>query len=225
MSDTYREWLPKFAPTWLQAQWGAAMLATIGGELDDQRELMTAATRARFPGDAPADALPRIGDDRLLERGSGESDLAYAARLIAAWDAWALAGSRRAILLQLKIAGFTGMYLMQRNGRRSSLDGSDNLVMTPGPGWAWDYRGPEWFNQFGVVFGVDVPSLTYVSGVLSDDATKLNRIVHRWKQGRAMFMGTWILESGQLWGWPLSRTWGGVGVLWGSGVSRFIPPR
>jgi hypothetical protein len=220
----YRDWLSRIGPTWLQKENAAGFLGAVGGALDEQRDLLIEAVLARMPIDTPADALDEIGRDRQLERGVGETDSAYRLRLQAAWDTWAEAGSHESVLRQLQLAGFTGMYLIQRNGRMTNITGANVVFSTVPSPWTFDSRSTAWYNQFGIVFPADVASVTYSGGTFSTAAATLNRLVRQWKPGKAHFMGTWIVVSAPSWGWPKTVTWGGGGRTWGGGSTRYIPP-
>jgi hypothetical protein len=46
------------------------------------------------------------------------------------------------------------------------------------------------------------------------DRNRLRNVVAKWRPGRALFMGIWVLNSGRLWGWPTVK-WGDAGLVWG----------
>lgn len=223
---SYAEWLPLLAPPWLQGPVGKPFLEELGALLDDQRGLLVAATQARMPDVTPLEALPLIGDERQLEQGPAEEPEIYAGRLKRAWAAWADAGSHPALLRQLEIAGFTATkYLIQRNGRRSTI-ASDVVTFGSGPFWTFDGKPEAFYNMFGLLFPGALPSVTWDPAAgFSADAATINRLAHRWRPGKAKFMGTYIVDSSAVWGWPTTRNWGGGGVTWASGTSRFIPPK
>jgi hypothetical protein len=234
----YAKWLPTRMPTSLRGSWGDKLTTALGAELDQQADALRSAVRAAFPKYAPTDALPYIGAELSLPRGAGETDDAYATRLTQSWAAWKRAGSHPALLEQLKLAGvdYANMFLIQANGRRSSINGANVATFADGPIWRFDGADPEsWtelatggdglaWNKFGLLFTTNQPALTYSSGIWSPLAATVNQICWKWRPARMRFMGTQIIVSGPTWGWPTTRTWGG-GDTWGGGTTRFIPPR
>lgn len=225
----YADWITRISPPWLQRDWAGGFMRAAGAELDEMVAEMIQARRAMMPGIAAAssfdDALAFIGSERQLERGPSETSASYGERLRLAWDTWQRAGSHKALLEQLRIAGFpavsTNLFSIQRSGRRCRLDGAGTLVITDGAIWTFDGKPPEAYAQMGLLFLADQPDLTWTEGDgFSAEAARFNRIVHRWRgPAKAEFMGTHIVVSGSYWG---DMTWGSF--TWG-GVGRFIPPR
>jgi len=232
------------SPPWLQAPPGDAWMRALGAEKDVQLERIRQAILKWMPGrdaTAPTDAVNLIGDERLLPRITGETDAAYAERLRTAWDTWVAAGTYPGLLRALVRAGFphgngtsTGGHIVQRTQRYGWVDGSDviHFGIHPSPNnhspWTFDDRGPEAFNQFGILFAADVVDPTDGSTPLAagtPGAVILNDLVRLWKPSKGRFMGTWIIVSGPTWGWPVDAKWGDGGRVWGVGSTRFIPPR
>lgn len=82
---------------------GEKFLYTFGLALDALAEKMDQATRAHIPGLARTPtAIPYQAEDRLLVQGPAESNAQFVERLTRAFKAWRKAGSREAILEQLK---------------------------------------------------------------------------------------------------------------------------
>lgn len=255
-------------PNWAHGRTWQKFWAGIGRVLDAQGALIRSAMRSRTPGGAVAlgmsDALDLQGADRLLPRGgtdptaSDEADVAYAARLRAAWTTWGQhptagggAGSVKAILTQLKLAGFpvepvapdywtTGCFLINHVGRIYQLiDGEINVVGdtmtcvnrqnldgtvsgTLG-GWTLDARD-QFYARFCLVFVQDVASLTNAD---SPAKARLNAICKRWKSGSAIYSGCAVVpqeDSAVCWGFPMITTWGQLGLNWGANGARFIEP-
>lgn len=95
---------PLTAPPWLCGEGtnGQKYLFAIGVALDGLLEKMNEAMQAKCPGRADSSALPFQGLDRVMVQGPGESNTSFAARLQTAFDAWARAGSRPAVLGQIQ---------------------------------------------------------------------------------------------------------------------------
>src|SRR6185312_7523201 len=179
-----------------------------------------------LPGIAPPDALPIIAAERVLRRASSDTDATFAEYLRTAWDTQYRAGSHRRVLEELDRAGFPmgdpdGAHVMQRYKRYSWLTASGGSF-TEGthPVWTFDGAPPTLNTQWGIVFGADVGGLS--TGTPS--ANTLNDICDRFGPRKSKFMGTWIIVSGPTWGWPVGTLWGAVGLTWGGGVTRFVPP-
>jgi hypothetical protein len=220
----YSDWLVRLVPQWLQRDWAGGVVQAIAEELDELTDEMVQARRAFMPGFGKDDALPLIGQERQLEQGPTETNAAYAARLVNAWGTLERMGSHPALHQQLQALGFDtpNMFIIQRSGRRTELDGSGNLVVADGPHWAWSAKPDEAYAEFGLLFTTAQPAITWdsVNGY-SSDALKLDRIAQRWRPAKAEYMGTIILQTGAWWGWPVTRTWGSFNY---GGTSSFIPP-
>lgn len=247
---SYADYMPSVAPPWMRRDVGEKYWRAVGEMMDAERERYREATLASFPADAPADALASIGRDVGLPRAAGESDAAYRVRLRLAWDAWGGdntpvtgkgggAGSHLGLLNALKALGLptgaSGMTIVQQNGRYSQLDGSGNLVLGSlmncihridltgiiniQPGWTFDGRD-EFYSAFGIVFPADVAALTANSLL----AAGLHEAVRKWRPGKALFIGTWVIVAGRCLGWPLGRTLGTDPNLGGNTIRYIEPP-
>lgn len=158
------QWLQSLPIPWLVSNTvGADDAAAQGTVYDGQVALVKEAVQARFPDDAPSDALPYIGADRQIIRGFSESEDDYRARLKNAWAQWELAGCWSEVLFQLFwSAGLStsSMWIVQQNGYAYNLTADpaattdpttllnvtalgDNpalLYPTPVPWWTFDDR-------------------------------------------------------------------------------------
>jgi hypothetical protein len=224
----YSDWQSKLAPPWLRRANGSIIETTYGAEKDVQLDRANQALLAGVPGQGPADAIDIIGGERQLPRKKlGETDQDYVERLRAAWSSpagFSRGGTHGGLLRALQRAGFPmgdpdGCHVVQRTKRYSYLSGS-TVVYGTHSGMTWDSSPASIWNQFAIIFGADVPGLT--DG--SDLADELNRIVRLWKPAKARFMGTYVVVTAPVWGWPPSTKWGDPGLKWGDGSSRFISP-
>lgn len=226
----WEEWLPALAPGWLQRQWGGGYLRAVGAEQDELLSEVIQARKAMMPnyaGAGPAtDALPIIGAERGLERGPSDTDASYGERLRRAWETLPTRGSPRGLLTQLRVMGFDWERLnyIQRSGRRVKLALDGTVTISDGPIWTFDGKSPLAYAQYGLLFETDQPTITWSGGAgFSAEAALLNRLAYRWRNSKAEFMGTWILGTGRIWGWPTTVNWG-TGT-WGGSGGRHIPPR
>jgi hypothetical protein len=246
---SFETYLPSIAPPWLAGPSGGPYWGKVGKLFDDVSLRMKDAVKARFPSNAATDGLDQVGRDRYLPRGPGEGNIPYALRLLGAWTTWAGdntpltgvgggAGAHLAMLSALRVLGLpigaTGMTIVQQNGRYAQLSGGGALVVgslmncvnridlsgviNARPGWTFEGRD-NFFSEFGIVFPVDVPSLTLGSSL----ATQVNDGARKWKPGKAVFVGTWVIQTGITLGWPTGRTLGTDPNL-GGNVIRYLPP-
>jgi hypothetical protein len=260
----YEVWLasPKFGPNWMHDPVGNAYWGTVGKILDEQIGRMKLALRCHLPMEALAggmdDALDEIGKDRLLPRGgttpgaSDEPSETYAARLVSAWDTWALAGSPRGLLLALKAAGFpveptgsdywtTGAFLINHLGIIYQLvSGAITVVGVAAPcinrqrldgtvpgnlaGFTLDARD-QFFSHFALIFNESVSGLDNTPG--NHAKACLNQTVARWRCGGSIYAGAAVVPTeAKVWGWPIAPTikWGDTGLQWGTNGAQFIDP-
>lgn len=232
----YESYQSLLAPPFLQGQNATVLERQFGAEKNLELERARQGSLANILGSCPWDALDYIGQERGLPRATTESpgdnggahDLAYAERLRTCWDApsgWSYAGSHAGLLYALDRAGFpmgdpAGAHVIQRYKRYSWLTASGGSpAYGDHPVWTFDGSDARLWNQFGIVFGADVAGLSAGTPL----AALLNATVDTWRPRKARFMGTWIVVSGTIWGWPIGANWGDGGRNWG-GVSRFVPP-
>lgn len=97
------------SPRWLNEGNNKKLMTVLGDSQDDGIDKMRQAMKAHLPGVGTVTALPFIGDDRVLPKGNGESDVAYAARLRMAFQTWQHAGSARAVMSQCVV--YAGNYI------------------------------------------------------------------------------------------------------------------
>lgn len=95
---------PGMAPPWLCGYNtnGQKFLYDIGLALDTLLEKQNEGMIAKLPGQADDTAIPLQAADRLLVQGPAETNTQFTERLRAAFDSWAIAGSRHAISEQMQ---------------------------------------------------------------------------------------------------------------------------
>jgi len=238
----YGNYQTLLGPGFTQGTNGSAWQTALGDEksrqLDQARQAVAADIPTIFDTSDTAPEIERvnaarmdlIGADRMLPRAVGEDTPTYAERLRTAWDGpdgWSFAGSHGSLLLALARAGFPtglaiGAVIIQQTQRYSYLSGTPgNYTVTFGThnGWTFGSRGPNYWNQFGIMFGADITDLD----VGTRKAQILNSIVRAWKPAKARYRGARVVVSGSVWGWPFGVTWGMAGRNWG-GVVKYIAP-
>lgn len=92
--------LVRISPPWLQRLVGAGVMRGLAAPLDTLIEKSVAAIKARFPSATDVDALARIGRERRIRQGLGESASTYAARILPWWDVHRTRGNAYALLHQ-----------------------------------------------------------------------------------------------------------------------------
>ncbi len=134
---TLTTWLQGLPITWLVSDTnGRADAAAQGAVYDAQVDLLKQAVEARFPDNAPDDALPHQGGDRKLIQGFTESDDTFRIRLKDPWGEWGLAGTWVELLYQLYFTlGFEAgtAYIVQQNGLAYSLTANPTAGVDPTP--------------------------------------------------------------------------------------------
>lgn len=96
MTD-YSEYEIQRAPAWMRGPFGSGWLEAHGLIKDGLVEAARQATKARLVTIAPSDALPYAASDRQLEQMPGSAEDAWRARLAAAWELWAWAGTEKGV--------------------------------------------------------------------------------------------------------------------------------
>ena len=104
--EQYQRWLVEISPPWLRGVRGASFISGLGTALDESTALTITGILARFADRAPEDALIFLGTERALIRYSGESNDAFRARVLGAWDFWQWAGTEYGMRRWLKVAGY-----------------------------------------------------------------------------------------------------------------------
>ena len=131
-SQFFQAAIKRISPPWLQRTVGGAVMKGIAIAIDAQADQLANGVRARFPGLGPDDALPKIGNDRVITRGPSEPVASYARRLRGWWDAHSTQGGPYALLAQLfaywKDTGPWAIELVYASGTRYSLDTLGNVT-------------------------------------------------------------------------------------------------
>lgn len=179
-------------PRFKKGVWERRLITTTGEILNLACDGAAYAVRSRFLTDAPTDALPAAGNDRLLVRGPNEPDASWRARLLGAWDAWALAGSVHpdGLLGQLEAFGYT-----------SSTDAPEFLE-------SQDVGAPlrsDYPSRFWLV--VPPTCHSYTTAIPDEDAEAIRRMVRQFRPGNVICGGVVFVVAGYLWDWRMPDTW------------------
>lgn len=143
----------KMAPRWLTEGDGELVLTTLGLLEDALVERTRQGIKARFPQEAPSDALAPLGRDRRIIRGISESDEDYAARLLRWLDDWKVAGNPYALMGQIR--AYCGVDMRTRtvdtrgNWYTIEADGTRSYSLAQA-NWDWDGDADKW-SRFWVI--------------------------------------------------------------------------
>lgn len=211
MPDHYKDAADARAPNWGDAEgWFGKAESIIGMFVSVFAEAAAQAVRVRFFSEAPADALPYIGKERDLERAPGETTAQYRERLRLAFDAYAYAGTEKAIKDQLAVFGYTAVTVYEAED--------------------WYPGSAEWW-RFWVIIDAphDFPTPTNIwdtaiwDGFTWDDtagdaAARVCRVICKWKSAHSKLVSVIVVHSGSLWDhsatWD-SFTWDGLATTFG----------
>lgn len=155
LPPVYTRLLRESVPPWLVQARGTKLLGAIGDVLDSLVTRVAQGVRQRFPNDIDDSSLARVGRERRIRRGPGESAETYAARLRIWWDMHRIRGGPYALLWNLH-----HFFLSWLPGRKDVLDYRGKLVWIDAGGTitrdaiTWTADGSEEWAQFWVFFYV-----------------------------------------------------------------------
>lgn len=188
----------EIAPPWLRGTIGGAILRTMGEIVDEVGIRAGLAVRARFPG-TYEEALGRLGRDRLLPRGAGESVTSYVGRLERWLDDQPGRGSTRAMLEQwyaYMVGAEVQIDVVYYSGTRFVL-GTDGTITQDSITWDADGSG-DWAQAWCFLHYAADP------GALTDAQTAAITLIPRqWIAAHMMPLHVVIIWPGaRLWGYP-----------------------
>lgn len=202
MAVNFVDLIRKIAPSWLQGPIADALLTAPGTMLNAWANWATNGVRARFPSEAPSDALGYIGNDRNLERGPAQTDDGYREQLRKAFDTWRRAGNPTTILRQLA-AYFAGTATPPLRTvtdaavwHEYSYVTDDATKTIVGDNWTWDaFTGTRWWRGWVIIDSSAAPWTidrwgdpgdwgdggTWGSSATYDETISILRVVNKWK--------------------------------------------
>lgn len=198
---------------WARAHYGQRLTEGLFALLSDLiAEGANQATKARSESTAPLDALPRIGQNKNLERYFADTDDTYRDRLLHAFSLWQQAGTKQAVEAALDAFGYPDAQVFE----------DADWHRPPQPYW----------SQFWIVFPYGThtvspaantygPTINYgegylygVTGITPEEVSGLRRLVHKWKPSRSICR-EFIFANGPIYGTGL--TYGASGLVYGGG--------
>lgn len=152
---SFFESFQKLVPSWLSADDGGKVLASLALIKDDFVARAKLALLARFPNYAPDDAaLAAIGRDRRIMRGINEPAASYATREVRYLDDHIRRGNPFAMLEQLQayLQAPCVVRTVDRRGNWYSIaaDGTKSTHMAAG-NWTWDDQPTSLWARFWVI--------------------------------------------------------------------------
>jgi hypothetical protein len=179
---------------------------TLGFVFDMLAETMRAAVKSWMLGsqDYPSDALPVMGQARMLPRYPTESESAYKLRLHAAWELWAQAGSPQIIIAQLSYG--LGLTALIEENHTWDWDGEPALwarmwtVITGHPWVSWTIGDGTAIGQSGKTIG---------STARQADVDAVRAVVAQWKPAHVRSEHIIVVLDPGLWaaGTPPAGDW------------------
>lgn len=140
-----RDLVRSAVPVWLSDRKGFnvgfRVVYAIATILDAAIDVLTEGMQARMPGLGTPTALPRIGSDRLIVRGPGDTDAEYAAKLRDWRKKHARRGSEEAIARQIHeyLPNHPKVRIVNRLGVWTTVEADGTLTREVHEGvWDWD---------------------------------------------------------------------------------------
>jgi len=195
----FRNVLRSMAPAWLREGEGGQVLFSLGYLMDGFVERLREGVHARFPSDAPADALAYLGRDRRIRRGLSESDASYRVRLIRYLDDLRVLGNPYALMTQLRafLGADLAMRTVDNNGTWFSIEADGTRSVELGAGnWDWDGSAASWSRFWVIIYPNGFwstitwgdpaltwgkPDLTWGSTATPDQVKGVRELVAEWK--------------------------------------------
>jgi hypothetical protein len=113
MGNTFVGMRLRTLPTPLSGPNGQASAHALGSAQDDELAMLSVVGKLRSPVRIDSTAIDDVGVGYQIPRYASQSDAAYQAAIIAAWQTWAEAGSPQAIIDQLHAYGVSDVRVVQ----------------------------------------------------------------------------------------------------------------
>lgn len=183
----YQKWLVELAPPWLRAPRGRGLLEALGAVLDEHASMAATGVAARYGDRAPGDGLSLIGAERGVSRHPEESEEAYRARVLGAWEYWQWAGTERGVRIALRQLGY-------------------DSTITP----VRVYDTARWAE-----FDVYLYAATRSYDGTEAEQRRIIATINRAKAAHTKVKSIQYVPAGRLTWDPPNLTWGALGATWG----------
>ena len=179
---TYREFVERLWPTVFQGDWGVRFSQTVAGTLADAvMNMALQAVKARMFGSDtfPQDALPPLGQERLMPKYPSETFSQYRVRLEGAWEMWQAAGTVYGVIKALEAYGLSNLEIKQNHD------------------WDWDGDSANWSRFWVVIRGHSLsplawggfaygPGVAWGSSAIPEEVRAVRSIVRLFKPGHTV---------------------------------------
>ena len=215
----------------LQGPYGELWARAHGALKDNHAQAAKEAVKARFVQVCPPDALEYHAEERGLERMPADTEAEWRARILAAWDLWKWAGTRKGVIDAIKLTGLTSVGIRDYwdwpdpvgfGAFGGFVDPATHIFYANGPSvgkWAkfWvviDQPHPwVWEGAWGDP-GVYGDGGTWGTTMTQGEAERVRRQIRQWKPAHAWCVNVILVLSGEIWGEPLGGVWSDPGT-WG----------
>lgn len=207
MAFSFRSIFRRLLPHWLLDGDGEKVHYSHALLFDAMSERLRQGIRARFPADAPEDALALIGRDRRITRGFAEPSDNYRLRLPGFLNEWRLAGAAWPMLHQLLgycgyLAGGMVVRTVDNRGNWNTIDAAGATSSRPNAGnWNWDGDVDKWARFWPILYppaelwtqgptlgdpdlwggAIGTPGYTVGSTATPEQVAAVKHIVREWK--------------------------------------------
>lgn len=207
----YRDYEVQTAPAWLLDVFGEAYHFVVGLLKDGWVEATRDAVKARFAAIAPADAIPHLLKDFVLDDLYNETLAQTRGRLAKAWSLWMKAGTKAGMLEAFADAGYTTVDI-QENVTAGRWWEFQVVLRPPFP---WDHAlATYWTWDGGAVWdgGAHWSGLAPIG-----ERERVLALIKKWKPKHARLKACLVQLSGPYWGefaWGDGTLWGGTLETW-----------
>jgi hypothetical protein len=147
-SQEWQKYQQQLSTTQMLQPVGSAIEMALASMKDYFADRVRLGLKAKLPGSGfpTSDALVKIGIERQIYQNPGETDAAYAIRLVNAWNVWPWAGTAQGVLRALYDAGYPNVGIAQQLGKWFTItvdaNGSTTLNVSSTPRWIIDGNSP-----------------------------------------------------------------------------------
>ena len=207
---TFRDTMRSVCPPWLQRGTAEKLLYSIAMQADAFGDALVAGVKQRFPGLYSYDSLALLGRERRIPRSRNEDDATYALRLTRFLESHKRRGGPYALLEQLYIyfapEPFPIDLVYVAGGRHFHMDTAGGITRSP-TGFTFDTH-PKW-ARWWLIYNTDQYE---PNGPSEEEIAQLRVIPRQWNAAHPNGMIIILSSTGELWNWPLGRTWNESGT-------------
>jgi hypothetical protein len=218
---TFRDTMKSISPPWLQTGLAEKILYSLAIQCDAFGDALVAGVKQRFPGYYSFDSLVLLGRERRIERGLFEGDKAYASRLTQWLADHRRRGSGYALLSQVHLHYQPNSFpvdLVYYAGSVRFQMAADGTIVRDLVSWIPDTNRAKWARWWLFYYADNWESAAPTAEELQD----LRLVPRAWNAAHCLGQLVLFPSTGELWNWPLGRSWNESGTWNTPGVVRFI---